>query len=150
MNQLCKRRRELRILPPTIAVFTNILNARSEKKEVAWSIPERFDFSTYIFEEDDEDVDQEVKKDREPYEAFAIISMDGPDLKNSSYTALIKKHNFDDQTFQWYQFSQVGVKPITSKEALRDYRPQAIFFRKKPKRQHFDFKGLNKKIFKKL
>lgn len=96
----------MRVLPPTIAVIVSIMDHRAEKLEVTWKIPQEFDFSKYIYEEGDADDDINLTPAQsEPYEVFAIVSMDGPDLKYSSYHCLVKKHDFDAKTAQWYDFS---------------------------------------------
>lgn len=137
--QEIKARTELRILPETIIINVELLDEQMMKKEVAFSIPQRFNFKRYVYEDDEKDIKKGyVMPDCEFYECFAIVAMDGPSLDFSFYEAVIKKHDLENSTFQWYEFNSKGLIKIKEEQALLDYRPHLIFYRRPPKKLHYN------------
>ena len=143
--QEIRARTELRILPETIIINVELLDENMMKKEVAFSVPQMFNFKRYLYEDDEKDIKKGYTiPDCEFYECFAIVAMDGPGLDMSFYEAVIKKHNLEKGTFQWYEFNSKGLTKITEDQALLDYRPHLIFYRRHPKKLSYNLERENR------
>ena len=129
----CRIRKELRVLPHTLVIHLNVFDHESIKKPVSWQLPSSYNFGQYIYEDNEIDLRSGyIANLDEVYQLFGIIAVEGQSLEQASYVSLVKKFDEVNNTFLWFEFSFHSFKEISEEDALRNYQPFILFWRKSP------------------